>query len=329
MMLFIDTNVFLSFYHLTSEDLEELEKLAVLIENKEITLLLPQQVIDETTRNRATKIVDSFETFRKWKFARAFPAYCKNYAQYAKMKGAQKDLEKLHSEMVGAIQADIQERELAADKLLQRLFGIANQINRTPEILAAARERVELGNPPGKKGSFGDAINWECLLATVRSRTPLIMIADDSDFYSPLDASKINEFLDCEWKQKKDSDVTFHRNLSSFFREHYPNINLKTEQEKDALIESLSASPNFASTHSLIAALSTYDVFTLKQAEDIARACLNNTQVRWIIDDSDVHDFVQRIYEDRFLYFDDEFEEIGRLLNPPKGPPEQDDEIPF
>ncbi len=34
--LFIDTNIFHSFFHLTSEDLEELKKLAVLIDNNEI-----------------------------------------------------------------------------------------------------------------------------------------------------------------------------------------------------------------------------------------------------------------------------------------------------
>jgi hypothetical protein len=32
--LFIDTNIFLSFFHLTNEDLEELKKLVALIEKK-------------------------------------------------------------------------------------------------------------------------------------------------------------------------------------------------------------------------------------------------------------------------------------------------------
>jgi hypothetical protein len=40
--LFIDTNIFLSFFHLTSEDLEELKKLIVLIDNGEIRLFLPE-----------------------------------------------------------------------------------------------------------------------------------------------------------------------------------------------------------------------------------------------------------------------------------------------
>ena len=48
--LFIDTNIFLSFYHLTSEDLEELKKLFVLIDKNEIQLFLPTQVRNELER---------------------------------------------------------------------------------------------------------------------------------------------------------------------------------------------------------------------------------------------------------------------------------------
>ena len=41
MYLFIDTNVFLSFLHYSSDDLEELKKLEVLLRNGRIRLLLP------------------------------------------------------------------------------------------------------------------------------------------------------------------------------------------------------------------------------------------------------------------------------------------------
>ena len=57
--LFIDTNIFLSFFHWTSEDLEELKKLIVLMDNDEIRLFLPEQVRNEFARNRGAKIVDA------------------------------------------------------------------------------------------------------------------------------------------------------------------------------------------------------------------------------------------------------------------------------
>jgi predicted nucleic acid-binding protein len=53
--LFTDTNILLSFYHLSSDDLEELRKLIVLIDNKQIVLVLTDQVKDEFFRNRGAK----------------------------------------------------------------------------------------------------------------------------------------------------------------------------------------------------------------------------------------------------------------------------------
>jgi hypothetical protein len=44
MRLFIDTNIFLSFFHYSSESLEELHKLGALMRTKEVTLYLPGQV---------------------------------------------------------------------------------------------------------------------------------------------------------------------------------------------------------------------------------------------------------------------------------------------
>ena len=41
MNIYIDTNILLSFYHLTSEDLEELKKLVALLKQKKARLLLP------------------------------------------------------------------------------------------------------------------------------------------------------------------------------------------------------------------------------------------------------------------------------------------------
>jgi hypothetical protein len=52
MQLFIDANVFLSFYRFSSDDLEQLEKLTVLVKTGRIRLWLPEHVVDEFYRNR-------------------------------------------------------------------------------------------------------------------------------------------------------------------------------------------------------------------------------------------------------------------------------------
>jgi hypothetical protein len=319
MLLFIDTNIFLSFYHLTSEDLEELEKLAVLIKNKELILLLPNQVIDETRRNRASKINDSFSNFKNAKFKISYPAYCKDYEQYSQMRATVLEAEKYHAEIVNAIQQDIEKHALKADLLLEGLFKIASVIERTSEIVESAKERVSLGNPPGKKDSLGDAINWESLLQGVGKRAPIHLITDDSDFYSPLNSEMFNEFLDAEWKDKNKSKIYFYRRLSDFFKKTFPKINLTTELEKEGLIEELSSSSSFAQTHSLIAKLSNYEGFTQKQAEDLARALVNNNQVNWIIDDVDVYEFYKKLDEDCVIIFEDYYDKFEALLE--KGNP--------
>ena len=62
------------------------------------------------------------------------------------------------------------------------------------DVIAKARLRGELGNPPGKGGSMGDAVNWELLL-DYQPTDHLFFVTDDSDFYSPLDEGRPLEFL--------------------------------------------------------------------------------------------------------------------------------------
>ena len=57
MHVFIDSNIFLSFYHFTKDDLKELKKLVDSIKNQSITLYLPEQVINETRRNQPRRLM--------------------------------------------------------------------------------------------------------------------------------------------------------------------------------------------------------------------------------------------------------------------------------
>jgi len=314
MNVFIDTNIFLSFYHLTSEDLEELKKLVLLIRNETVFLHLTRQVLDEAERNRASKINDSFATFKKTKMSVTYPAYCKGYSQYNEMKESQKVFDRLHAEIVDQIQDDIDNKNLGADILIRELYDIAAIIERTPELIDKAKVRIELGNPPGKKGSLGDAINWESLLSTVKNRSDIHIIADDSDFSSPLNSNKINEFLESEWKEVKKSNIYFYRKLSDFFRKHYPQISLQAEAEKDDLISRLAASSNFSQTHILINELAKYSGFSPKQAQDLVDALFFNNQINWIIKDENIHQFYLKLAEDNYVVLERHISKLEEML---------------
>ena len=307
MKLFIDTNIFLSFYgNPTAEDPKKLKQLVVLAENGKVNLLLPQQVMDETYRDRAEMINNSF--FKKAKEAKVslwVPDYCTKHEQYPSMRDCKKKLEEIHRKIVSDLWKDIENRKLPTDLLLQKLFDLASKVDNMPEIVESARQRIELGNPPGTKDSLGDAVIWESLLAETQTGEDqnLRFVSKDHGFCSPLDKNSFNEFLLREWTDKRQSKLFFYQDLREFFKEEFPEIELQPEAdwEKNLLIESLAQSSTFATTHYFIAQLSRYDsFFTQEQVENIVDALFTNSQISWIIGDPDVKRFYQDLYDSHF-----------------------------
>ena len=299
MNLFIDTNIFLSFYHMTSDDLEELKKLGVLIEQKKLALYLTDQVVFEFKRNRENKIGDALKRLREQHLNLQFPQLCKDYDEYHELRKLQKKYEEVHTALLAKINKDVSEHSLKADQIIDALFGKAMNLVTNGSLLEQARYRMQIGNPPGKEGSLGDAINWEALLNHVSDTVDLYFIADDRDYYSSLDENKFKEYLLHEWSEKKHSSVIFYRQLSAFFKEHFPDIKLASELEKELLIRNLAASQNFAHTHRVIAKLLKYTDFTNAQANAIIEAAVSNNQISWIIEDKDVNQFLRAVISGR------------------------------
>jgi len=330
MNLFIDTNVFLSFYHLTSDDLEELRKLKVLLEKGSIALRLPDQTVDEYRRNRETKIADALKRLKEQKLNLQFPALCKDYGEYGRLREIQKEFEKQHSSLVGRISADIESNSLKADHVIQELFEKAEVIKTTEALITKAQLRISIGNPPGKNGSLGDAINWEALLENVPVDEDLYLIADDRDYFSVLDENKPKEFLIREWKEKKDAKVFFYRRLAPFFKEHYPDIKLASELEKEMAVENLVESRNFEATHIAIAKLAGFENFSQSQVSAIADAALANSQVNWILGDRDILEFMTKLaaeYKDKIEK--ESYEQLIKSLKKHEPGESDDDDFPF
>ena len=84
--LFIDTNVYLTFYHFSSDDLEELKKLSVAVENKRIRLYVTEQVVNEYWRNRESKIADALKIFSAQSLPNQFPQICQAYEEYNRLR---------------------------------------------------------------------------------------------------------------------------------------------------------------------------------------------------------------------------------------------------
>lgn len=270
----------------------------MLLRRDEVRLLLPRQVEVEFRRNRENKIVDALKRLREQKLNLQFPQLCKEYEEYDQLRELQRHYETAHARLLEKIFIDVSDETLKADGIIKELFNLAVRILTTDTVLAKARLRVELGNPPGKTGSLGDALNWESLLEASPNGEHIYFVTDDKDYSSPIDDSKFDPFLLDEWKNTKGSLLFFSNKLSSFFRERFPAIKLASEYEKEILIRDLSGSTSFSRTHSVIARLKHHNDFTQSQVNDIVSTCLGNSQIFLIMGDPDVMAFIRNITKD-------------------------------
>lgn len=329
MRLFIDTNILLSFFHLTSEDIEELKKLVALIEGNQIELILTDQVLDEFYRNRESKISDAMKKLKEIRFSLNFPAFCKDYPEYDDLRALLGEANKKHSELISSATEDAERRSLKADEIVEGLFSKAKILPCDDHMILLAQKRVQIGNPPGKRGSLGDALNWECLLRECASTDELCFVSGDSDYASPLAVSALHDFLAREWSKTCRSELSFYRKISEFFRARYPSIKLASEVEKDLLIRDLAVSGSFARTHQAIAQLMKHQKFNTPQIEQLVSIPEYNRQVGWITGDPDVQAFYRAIFDNHSDELPNGLSHKLRDLLERVENYDDDDEIPF
>lgn len=301
MHLYIDANIFLDFFHLTSTDIEELRKLIALIEESKITLYLPEQTCEEITRNREAKISDALEKFKKDTdaFRVNFPAFTKSYKEYEDIRALLKEANKKHSALYTKALEVAESGELDADKLISDLIKVAEFSQTTSQIFERAIKRFRKGNPPGKdKNSVGDELNWETLKEVVPEASDLYLVSKDRDYKSALGQGQVSSFLASEWRKDKKGEIYFYESLTDFFQKKFPDIKLAADVKNNILIEKLAKSGSFATTHAVVGALLKQTAFTTEQAEELVSIAQLNNQVGWIIEDNDVKSLYVKIQKD-------------------------------
>jgi predicted nucleic acid-binding protein len=315
MQLFIDTNILLSFYALNQEDLGELRKLADRVINKEVTLLITDQIIDEFYRNREQRIEGSLKSFYGQTFNPQLPQICENYPEEAeRLRTALKEYEQAHSVMVARVAIEIKAKNLQTDQIIRSFFENGHKVVLDQAIIDRARLRMGVGNPPGKNNSLGDAINWECLLAVVPDQTDLFLISGDKDYSSPLGDDDLSGFLRDEWERRKQSKILFYRRLSAFFKDKFPDIGMANSRDRDYLVRELSHSQSLADVQKIVTRLSSYPDFTAGQANGVMSAVLNNQRVAWSIDDAKIRSFLLDIMTRYQQYLDVEMLDQLKIL---------------
>jgi PIN domain len=293
MHIFIDTNILLGFYETSSDSLIELEKIAVLLKQGKAQLWLPDQVEKEFWKNREGAIEKHLSTFEKGGIMGSVPLLVREHPSFVKLKKSSLEFEKTRAEIIAHVRGEVLKEDTQADRLVRTLFSQSNRIDTSGKIFADANERAMRHLPPGKQDGLGDRINWCALLATVPPDQELHVISEDGDYASEADSDMISSYLRHEWKVKKKSEIAVWKRASKFLASKVPGAANAIEVERTLLVESLEKSPNFATTHKIIAEFVEITRLNPVLAERLGLAICNNSQVYWIVGDPDVKPFVQ------------------------------------
>lgn len=313
--LFVDTNVLLRFYAYSDDSLSEIEKLSALQKSGQINLLVTDQVIEEHFRNRDRELAESFKRIEAIASNSQIPRFAEHYQESKELREILGKAKDARSKLVAILKADIAENKLRADQVIEDLLSSAQVLRRKSQDVELARLRRELGNPPGKKDTLGDQINWEILLRGCPDTEDLHLVSRDGDFQGNVIDGVPNNFLSREWKQKKQANIFIYKGLSEFVKAHFPDIKLPSDALKSSLIKKLASSPSFTTTHEVIAELSVMKAeLTASDAMQLFQILIDNSQVNWILTDVDVDEFYGWLWTKFFLDVPLELEEkLGEL----------------
>ncbi|UWR30582.1 PIN domain-containing protein [Sulfitobacter sp. W002] len=307
MNLFIDTNVFLSFFRFTSENIEELKKLSALIASKKITLLVSQQLKDEYARNRENVLSDSLKRMRSSRREYPFPAAVKELASHAEAQLAKEQFEKEYNNLIQSFEVAAEDQTLAADKLNSDLFSNATEMVCDDAIFGKAVKRWRLGNPPRKNdNSIGDAVHWECLLNHFSAKPDnIIVVSSDGDFADKLSGKNLRRFLSAEWQSRcAGSTAVLYDTLSAFFKEHFPEIKLASDVSVHGILDELENSRSFAVTHYVVSKIDSLGSLSKEAAKRIIDISLKNSQVGGIRTDRDLFEMFKTIKAEHAKHLD-------------------------
>lgn len=276
--LFIDTNIFLNFFSHSDEDLEKLSELQKLInETSQIKLFVSTQLVDEFSRNRESKIKETMKKFNDSHTKIEIPKICSGYDEVEKINSANKIIQEEKRNLIIKLNNDIERKTLKADVIISHLFSGAQEISE--QIFINAKRRFDLGNPPGKNKSYGDAVNWEFLMLSVPKGENLHFVGTDIDFTSPLNENSLSQFLLEEWDKKKNSKIIYYRSLNNFFKAEFPELQLNDDYIIDINIQEFSESKSFDSARSHLKRLCRRNEFSDNQINNIVKASITNDQI--------------------------------------------------
>ena len=200
--IFIDSNKYLDFYRIVSID-RLLSTLVQLAPN----IFISAQIVNEFNRNKVETMRSLSRELKSWfEFDKFHIVPDDNYEKdlLVNLHGIQKTQGELREKVIKSLERYESNVIESKDAIFSKLSVIfKNAQAATPEQIARARLRKELGNPPGKRGDpLGDQLNWEQFLDEIRSEKEIWIISSDNDYFVDFKGQTLlNPVLDSDVKR--------------------------------------------------------------------------------------------------------------------------------
>lgn len=249
-IIFIDTNIFLDFYRISSSDVS-MKYLEQIEQHKDI-IIISSQVEMEFKKNRQKVILEGLTEFRKITDIRlTIPPIVQDTKSVDMLKTSKKSLEDQHKKLVDKISNIFIDPNKydpvykTFNKIFQNKSGInLNRENkRRYEIRDLAQKRFLLGYPPRKKedNSIGDAVNWEWIIdCAVKSKKHVIIVTRDTDYGAKFNKQPyLNDWLKQEFSQRVGArrKVILTDKLSTAFKLVKIPVTSEMVEEEDKLVD--------------------------------------------------------------------------------------------
>jgi len=254
--IFIDTNIYLNYFRMSSETITSLEELKNLLIKKDLELVLPRQVIDEYTRENKERLIDQEKNKLISQIKKELPKLDEailplSVRHLIEAKRAERYCLKLKESSDNLIKKCCEEFENRRrnkekiDKLIKNIFKRVDResIEKEEYLMQRAFYRYLKGNPPGDpliedKEKYGDAIIWEWLLSKFsksedRRESTLVIITNDRGWYEDNNKQRLNEFLRKELEEK----TYLRHKISNSLGDFINKITRKTTIKKEVVEE--------------------------------------------------------------------------------------------
>jgi hypothetical protein len=200
-LLFIDANKYLDLYR-TDNGKKLLAPLGEQIDH----IFVTQQIVHEVLRNKISVAVDFIEA--KFKELRLLAFNIPNQFSGSRPSRGD-DIRKQMGDVSQIIEKANHEADELAHSILKQISCSKDEVSKalapifdkavvhSPNELQRARDRRELGNPPGKSNNpIGDQLTWEQILTHFKGKKRLWIISNDGDYGTMHDGKGfLNRFL--------------------------------------------------------------------------------------------------------------------------------------